>query len=275
MSAVQEFQIELAESTSRLLATTARLTDDDVRAPSRLPGWTRGHVLTHLARNADGLVNLLTWARTGVVTPQYPTPATRAAEIDAGAVRPAKELLADVGESAEQFRRACDGMPYQAWSGMVAGMRPPDHPAWYVLARRIREVEVHHADLGMEYGWADWPRAYVQRELYDTMLSWPRGDGPVSEIVSRERRGDGGHVRVWRGLGHGPAVQGAPGAPGTGLIATAPAEKDADQNHDGPRSTPPSAEPSDTLPSPPPWLVMPAPPTLPAEPPHTWPPGRD
>ena len=39
--------------------------------PSLLPGWSRGHVLTHLARNADGAVNLLTWARTGVETPQY------------------------------------------------------------------------------------------------------------------------------------------------------------------------------------------------------------
>jgi maleylpyruvate isomerase len=27
----------------------------DVRAPSLLPGWTRGHVLSHIARNADGI----------------------------------------------------------------------------------------------------------------------------------------------------------------------------------------------------------------------------
>ncbi|GII51637.1 hypothetical protein Pth03_00260 [Planotetraspora thailandica] len=279
MSAIEQLQAELAASTSRLVATAARLTADDVRAPSRLPGWTRGHVLTHVARNADGLVNLLTWARTGVVTPQYPTPESRAAEIEAGAVRPAGELLADVEQSAERFLRACEGMPFDAWSAMVTALRPPDHPAWYVLARRLREVEVHHVDLGAGYGWADWPQAYIRRELYDTMLSWPHGQGPVSTIVSREPRGDGEHVEVWRGLGHGPAVQGPPGAlvawltgrsPGHGLTATA-------LDPDGLTGTdhPDGSGRGDTLPSPPPWLVMPAPPNLPAEPPSAWPPVHD
>jgi len=29
------------------------LSDDDTRAPSELPGWSRGHTLSHIARNAD------------------------------------------------------------------------------------------------------------------------------------------------------------------------------------------------------------------------------
>ena len=41
-----------------------RMAGEAFRAPSALPGWTRAHVLTHLARNADAMVNLLTWART-------------------------------------------------------------------------------------------------------------------------------------------------------------------------------------------------------------------
>ena len=45
---------QLGESTDRLLATAGALTGAQVAGPSRLPGWTRGHVLTHLARNADG-----------------------------------------------------------------------------------------------------------------------------------------------------------------------------------------------------------------------------
>ncbi|MFG1879257.1 maleylpyruvate isomerase N-terminal domain-containing protein [Sphaerisporangium sp. NPDC049003] len=53
--------------------------------PSLLAGWARGHVLTHVARNADGHINFLTWARTGVYTPQYPTPCAREAEIAEGA----------------------------------------------------------------------------------------------------------------------------------------------------------------------------------------------
>ncbi len=57
MSVIDEIERELAEATERLLATAARLTDEDLRAPSLLPGWTRGHVLAHVARNADSYVN--------------------------------------------------------------------------------------------------------------------------------------------------------------------------------------------------------------------------
>ena len=38
--------------TTRLLAAVDGLTDDLLRAPSGLPGWTRAHVVGHLARNA-------------------------------------------------------------------------------------------------------------------------------------------------------------------------------------------------------------------------------
>src|SRR6266567_8535421 len=72
-----ELQARLAGATDRLLATAAGLTDRQAREPSLLPGWSRGHVLVHLARNADGLRNLLIWARTGVVTPQYPSQQAR------------------------------------------------------------------------------------------------------------------------------------------------------------------------------------------------------
>ncbi|MEU4755514.1 maleylpyruvate isomerase N-terminal domain-containing protein, partial [Micromonospora tulbaghiae] len=61
----------LAEANDRLLRTVSGLTAADVAAPSLLPGWTRAHVLTHLARNADGFVNLLTSARTGEEIPMY------------------------------------------------------------------------------------------------------------------------------------------------------------------------------------------------------------
>jgi maleylpyruvate isomerase len=272
MSAVEEFQTELAESTSRLMATAVRLTDDDVRMPSLLPGWTRGHVLTHLARNADSHVNLLTWARTGVRTPQYSAPGVREAEIEAGAVRPAKELLADLEESAGRLREAMESLPSEAWSAMVIGMRPPEHPAWYIPVRRLREVEVHHVDLGMGYGWAGWPETYVRRELYDTMSSWPHGEGRLSEIVSRDRRDDGEHIQVWRGLGHGPAVHGSPPE----LLAWLIGRGDGRGLSVKPSRPEAGAAPiPESLPSPPPWLVLPAPAKLPPEPPRTWPPDRD
>src|SRR5213080_825186 len=87
-------------ATDRLMATAAALSDAQAREPSLLAGWSRGHVLTHIARNADGLVNLLRWARTGTQTPMYASAESRAADIEAGAGRPAADLAADVRESA-------------------------------------------------------------------------------------------------------------------------------------------------------------------------------
>ena len=68
---VRRSMARIGEATDRLLASAGALTDTGVREPSLLPGWTRGHVLTHIARNADGLGNLLRWARTGITTPMY------------------------------------------------------------------------------------------------------------------------------------------------------------------------------------------------------------
>jgi uncharacterized protein (TIGR03083 family) len=68
---------EIGAASERLMATTAKLTDEDLGEPSRLPGWTRGHVLAHVVRNTDSCWNLLEWARTGAENPQYPSDASR------------------------------------------------------------------------------------------------------------------------------------------------------------------------------------------------------
>ena len=74
----------LTKATARLIGDVGRLADADVREPSLLPGWTRGHVLTHLARNAQGGARLLGWAWTGIPSYEYPSVAARAAAIERG-----------------------------------------------------------------------------------------------------------------------------------------------------------------------------------------------
>src|SRR6476661_3940042 len=71
------------------------LTDDDLTSPSALPGWSRAYVVAHLARNADALINLLDWARTGVETPMYPSREVRNADIAATAALPPDALRSD------------------------------------------------------------------------------------------------------------------------------------------------------------------------------------
>lgn len=162
-----DFMIEQNEAAiDRLVASASELSDDQMREPSLLPGWSRGHVLTHVARNGDGLLNLLIWAETGTETPQYPSMEARTADIEAGASRSADELTADIASSAKAFFARAHALPDEAWLAQVRAMRGPAQPAWFVLNRRLFEVEVHHADLGANYGPSNWPDWFVSDELY-------------------------------------------------------------------------------------------------------------
>jgi maleylpyruvate isomerase len=171
---------EIRAATGRLLARIAGLTDAQAREPSLLPGWSRGHVLTHIARNAGGLASVARWARTGTGTPMYASDASRAADIEAGAARPASALVADVRESAAAFAREAELVPADAWSTLVRRTPgSPPFPAREALTRRLGEVELHHADLCLGYGWQDWPQEFVQASFPRVAGSWAgRADAP-------------------------------------------------------------------------------------------------
>jgi maleylpyruvate isomerase len=152
----------LRESTARLLSAAAALDDEAVRQPSRLPGWSRGHVLTHLARNADAVTNLLTWARTGVETPMYVSRERRDADIEAGSRRPAGDLVADVAAGSRKFEAALDAMTPSAWQRQVrAGATNRMVPADWVPLARLGELEIHHSDLDVGYRPSQWPAAWA------------------------------------------------------------------------------------------------------------------
>lgn len=163
-----------AEAHRRLLATARRLSDDDVRRPSRLPGWSVGHVLTHLARNADGHVVRLEGALRGEDIPRYPGgTAQRNAEITAGADRAAGALAADLEVAQQRLEEVWRRSAEAAWPHR--DLRGDDH--WDTLAspiRRMSEVELHHVDLGMGYGPEDWPEAYVAWQLPALLSTVPR-----------------------------------------------------------------------------------------------------
>ncbi|BCJ55798.1 hypothetical protein Asp14428_72730 [Actinoplanes sp. NBRC 14428] len=147
------------EATAKLLATAARLTDDDVRQPSLLPGWTRGHVLTHLARGGEALRRALHGE------PPYASQEARDADIEAGAGRAAAELVADVAASAEAFRAAVAAFPAGGWDEKVAVLAYEPFPKSQLPVRRLHELESHHLDLGAGYTPADWSPAYAGMEL--------------------------------------------------------------------------------------------------------------
>jgi maleylpyruvate isomerase len=151
---------QLDRATERLFATVRALDGSSVDAPSRCAGWTRGHVLTHLARNADGTVNLLNWARTGVPTPKYASEQQRDADIEAGAGRPMPDQLADLSAAVDRLNATISLMSPVDWAAKVG---ESGHPAVHTLWTRLREVEVHHVDLAAGYTPGDWPDDVLPR----------------------------------------------------------------------------------------------------------------
>ncbi len=137
-------------------------------------------MLTHLARNADGLRNLLIWARTGVVTPQYPSFQVRNEEIEAGAGRPARELVVDFADSATAFGAEAARLRDADWAAEVRGLRGAAHPAWYTLWRRLSELEIHHVDLDSGYRPVDWPADFTRECLRGVSASFSGPDSPAA-----------------------------------------------------------------------------------------------
>ncbi|MCT9088276.1 maleylpyruvate isomerase family mycothiol-dependent enzyme [Streptomyces sp. ASQP_92] len=144
------------EATERLLTAAAALDNVSVAEPSRLPGWSRGHVLAHVARNADALVNVLAGR------PMYASAEARDADIDRDAPRPLDVQLADVRDSAAGFQ--AEGDRPADWSRTVELRNGVTDAAARVPFRRLVEVELHHVDLGIGYELEDLPADFVRRE---------------------------------------------------------------------------------------------------------------
>lgn len=128
----------------------AGLDDATARSPSLLPGWSVGHVLTHIARNADSVVWRLEGAARSELRDQYPGGLVqRRDDIEAGAERPADELVADVRASSAAVAAVMAALTDEAWDAPSRTARGVVEPARDAVFSRWREVVVHHGDLGL------------------------------------------------------------------------------------------------------------------------------
>lgn len=165
--------VELAtDAQRRLLAHLHRLVAADlldVAAPSRLPGWTVGHVVTHVTYSGDGHIRMLDGARAGVVAAQYPDGSVgRAAAIEAGAGRAAAEQVDSLRASIAQLE---DRWAISDWTGRgaaAAGAVDIRHLPFL----RLREVAIHHVDLAIGVEFDDLPDEYLRLELRRMEMLW-------------------------------------------------------------------------------------------------------
>jgi len=175
----------LEASTEALQHTLSNLTDEQARGQSLLPGWTRGHVITHVARNADAMLNLVTWARTGEETPMYASREQRDADIEDGAGRPAAALVADVDETHQQLMAALRELPENAHTALIRyGAADASGGGAVIPVLRRSEVEIHHVDLDLEYTLAHLPEDFVERLLDQVSAEFSsRDDAPALVLV--------------------------------------------------------------------------------------------
>jgi len=181
-----------------LLAGLDRLTDAELGEPSALPGWTRRHLLAHIASNAEALGRLVSWAHTGVENRMYASPEQRAVDIEMGARRP--DLRAWVRDSAEMLTRALGDLPAQAWDAKVVTAQGRTVPAREIPWMRQRETHIHAVDLRAGTTFADLPPEFLMA-LLDDVTRWRTArPGPALTIVTPETThelpGEGPPARV-------------------------------------------------------------------------------
>ena len=170
-AALRQLNDQLDQATQRLLDAARVLPEPDLRAPSLLPGWSRAHVLAHVARNADAMRNLLIGARVGQHRLAYASARAREDDIETSAAQAPRDLMNDLADSAMALRTMIRQLPAEAWSFGVQMLDSGPFPAADLLARRLTEVELHHCDLGIGYDAAKWPASFVQAQLPEPMRS--------------------------------------------------------------------------------------------------------
>ncbi len=158
-----------------------QLTDKDIGSPSLLPDWTVGHVLTHLARNADAHSRRLSGALHGRDVSKYESgQEQRRSEIQEGSTRSAREIIADLNASMSHLEEIFTQCTVAGWpNGHFLG--GGHYGAAGCPAHRLREVEMHHVDLGLGYTPSDWPDEYVVWDLPVLFATAPERLGSSSE----------------------------------------------------------------------------------------------
>ena len=152
----------LDSGTRRLVRTVDAMADDQWAQPSLLPGWTRADVVAHLTLNAEGLAGALEGVHEGRHVPMYASQEARDGDITKlGAASPSElrdRFLASTTVIGEWVDELADNLADHVIERTPGGR---SFPAGAVGTMRTREVEIHHADLGLDYTAADWPTDFV------------------------------------------------------------------------------------------------------------------
>nr|WSY49426.1 maleylpyruvate isomerase family mycothiol-dependent enzyme [Streptomyces sp. NBC_00886] len=173
----------MREGTELLVHATTRLDEAAYDAPSLLPGWSRKHLVAHVAANADALANLVHWAATGTPTPMYASPEERATGIREGSRQPGTRLTEWLRLSSDALEKAMDELDENQWASRVLTAQGRTVAATEVPWLRSREVWVHAVDLGSGIDFTALPTDFLTA-LCDDIVTKRKG-APGPDVVLR------------------------------------------------------------------------------------------
>lgn len=190
----------MQQGTDLFSGAMSGLDDQDLSAPTELPGWSRRHVLAHVGFNALALRRLALWARTGEPHPMYASSEQRAAEIAEGATWDGARLRVFVATSAERLAADLERLDDQAWRREVVTAQGRTVPATEIPWMRTREVAVHAVDLGAGVTFDELPDDLLEALVDDVAVRRSTvGRDPALRLHSTSGRTwtiDGGGDRV-------------------------------------------------------------------------------
>ncbi|MGW3471354.1 maleylpyruvate isomerase family mycothiol-dependent enzyme [Saccharopolyspora sp. NPDC000995] len=183
----------------RLLEVLSALPDDQVAEPSLLPGWSRGHVLAHLADNARAFARVSALALRGELVDAYEGGQTeRDAIIEGLAGRSADEHRDSIARLSTALEAVWSQAAANDWKRPVR-LRNGDLSG--LVHMRWREVWIHLVDLDLGVGPHEWsgefschvvdfllprlPDGFALRQT-DGPRRWP-ADAEGAEISGRAR----------------------------------------------------------------------------------------
>jgi len=192
------------EATQALLGDTIAITDEAWQMPSRLPGWTRAHVATHIARQADGMTRVLGQIKNNQPTSLYDSEETLNDAIERGSERSAMDLQVDLDSSAGRLHEASSRLKRLPPSRPISLTPNLTVPLGDLPIVRLNHLVLHHIDLDIGFTYeaieatvASWLLAYNAARI-GRNPAYPSirltGDSGVTAVIGR-----GGRPRVVNG----------------------------------------------------------------------------
>jgi maleylpyruvate isomerase len=158
-----ELTERIAAAHGRVLELLVGVPEGRLREASPLPGWSRAHVVAHLAGNARAMRRQAEYAVRGELVDFYDGgQVARDVVIDREAGRPAAELVAAVAEAQRELEETWRGLGPEVWGRPVRWRRATLLDTLY---GRWREAEIHAVDLDLGYRPRDWPEPFARHAL--------------------------------------------------------------------------------------------------------------